>query len=281
MQKKLSYLVFVVFVLFLSACSLPSVASPTITTTPTSIPTNTPTPTPIFTGSYRGSAPDGALARLGKGQIGNFALSPDGKVLAVGYAFGVDLYSSETFQLNKTVTTKAHVWSVSFFNDGKTLIAGLQDGSFSQIDTDSGQIIKNIKTNENGSTFVAYSPNGKYIATNEGPNGENIAFWDLETGNKQKTLKGHSNPIQKILFSPDSSMLISIDRKDNIASMKLWDLQTENNSGGFPEESKITDALFSPDNKTIGLLYSENSTVRIWDIASQKELGKIDAWEKA
>ena len=44
------------------------------------------------------SLPEGARARLGKGEINELAYSPDGKYLAVASSIGIWLYDADTYQ---------------------------------------------------------------------------------------------------------------------------------------------------------------------------------------
>ena len=51
----------------------------------------------------RWGLPEGAKARLGKGQIsGNIAYSPDGTLLAVASGIGIWLYDAETYQVENS-----------------------------------------------------------------------------------------------------------------------------------------------------------------------------------
>ncbi len=76
--------------------------------------------------------PEGAIARLGKGEIGSddhaIAWSPDGKMLAVATSIGIWLYDTRTYEELALLTGHTgDVASVSFSPDGRTLASGSGD----------------------------------------------------------------------------------------------------------------------------------------------------------
>ena len=77
--------------------------------------------------------PEGAIARLGKGQISgedrSVQFSPDGKLLAVSTVIGIYLYDSQTLDEIALFETGAPMYSVAFNPDGTLLASGSQDGT--------------------------------------------------------------------------------------------------------------------------------------------------------
>jgi WD40 repeat protein len=66
-------------------------------------------------------------------------------------------------------------------------------------------------------TSVAYSPDGKTLASGSGE----IKLWDIATGKEQATLKGHTFSVKSVAFSPDGKTLVSGSEDKTI---KLWDV---------------------------------------------------------
>src|SRR5262249_44989643 len=99
---------------------------------------------------------------------------------------------------------------------------------------------------------VAFSRNGKLLASADW-NRHLVRVWDAATGKELMRLKGHTNSVHTVAFSPDGKTLASGDRHD----IRLWDVST-----GKPlhvlGNNKISETFavaFSPDGK---LLASRN-----------------------
>ncbi|WP_035372153.1 hypothetical protein, partial [Dolichospermum circinale] len=98
----------------------------------------------------------------------------------------------------------------------------------SLIDEKTGKLVffnnlKTHKTHKNKVLSVAFSPNGKLLAS--GSDDKIIILWDLAT-KKHSILEGHgeyswSKGINSIAFSPDSQFLIS---GSDDKTIKLWDI---------------------------------------------------------
>ncbi|MDE0681965.1 MAG: hypothetical protein OXI63_03525 [Candidatus Poribacteria bacterium] len=75
------------------------------------------------------SLPEGAKARLGKGQINEITYSPDGSLLAVASSIGIWLYDAETYrEVALLAGHTSSINSVSFSPDGTTIASGSDDG---------------------------------------------------------------------------------------------------------------------------------------------------------
>ena len=78
----------------------------------------------------RWGLPEGAIARLGKGTISDFAYSPDGARLAVGSSIGIWLYDARTGAEIALFTGHTGILNcVAFSPDGRTLAGGSADGT--------------------------------------------------------------------------------------------------------------------------------------------------------
>ena len=114
--------------------------------------------------------------------------------------------------------------SMDFSPDGKTLVTADGPCKISLWDVSNGER-KNAVHFEGIGDYVVYTPNDVVYS----PNGKFIAcavsslifLWDIETGELQKTLKGHIDTINSIAISSDEKTLVSGCRDSTVI---LWDI---------------------------------------------------------
>ena len=99
--------------------------------------------------------------------------------------------------------------------------------------------------------------------------GETIHLWDVAT-RKSITLKGHTDEICKLAFSPNATFLASGDIGGTI---HLWSLPAGQKIATFnPYVSPVKELVFSPDGKTLAStnLHSRFAgTILLWDVPPQ------------
>src|SRR2546422_1065184 len=85
-------------------------------------------------------------------------------------------------------------------------------------------IPRNRMTHDDMVASVAFSPDGKTLASGGGGSGPGeIKLWDVATGKERAALKGHTRGVTSVAFSPDGKTLASGDDDQTI---RLWDVQT-------------------------------------------------------
>jgi WD40 repeat protein/serine/threonine protein kinase/DNA-binding XRE family transcriptional regulator len=114
---------------------------------------------------------------------------------------------------------------------------------------------------------VAYSPDGKYIATGSADGVAKI--WEAKTGNLLHVLSGHTALIQWIAFSPDAKRLATAS-EDGTA--KVWDVATGKTLLTLSLHTGVVwGVAFSPDGSLLATV-SNDGTAKIWEAATGHEL---------
>jgi WD40 repeat protein len=112
---------------------------------------------------------------------------------------------------------------------------------------------------------VAYSPNGRVLATGDGA----IKLWQTSTNKQIGVLEGGSSGLATLLFSPDGGTLIA-GGEDKI--IRIWDLPFKTLRFKLKGHSdRIHSLAVSPDGSTLASV-SRDKTIRIWDVSTGKIL---------
>ncbi|RKU28056.1 hypothetical protein C6497_10000 [Candidatus Poribacteria bacterium] len=203
--------------------------------------------------------PEGAKARLGKGELRDMEYSPDGTLLAVAGTVGIWLYDAKTLQELELLGTKKYsIDSISFSPDGTTL-ASCSFGFTTFWDIKSRKRIRTPTTEIIGSQVILFSPDGKTLA---GLDYKEVHLFDAKTGKLKRTIPEHTDFINCIAFSVDGQTIVTGDRDGQI---RLWDTNTGKEKGTIDAHNKsITSVKFSPDDKIIATA-SLDGEVRLWD----------------
>ncbi len=217
--------------------------------------------------------PKGAVARLGKGAVGEgdraLAFSPDGATLAVATSVGVCLYDPSTLEFITILETNTSITSIDFSFDGNLLASGSSDNTIRMWDTKSGQELAPLTghSGEGRVRSVAFSPDARLLAS--GSYDGTVIVWDMENHEKVAILSEHSSMVNSVAFSSDGSLLASGGR-DNKA--RVWSV------GDYKEVATLTghswfvsSVAFSPDGSLLAT-GSPDKTVKLWDVKEHKEL---------
>lgn len=246
--------------------------------------------------------PEGAKLRLGKGEIKDFAYSPDGTRLAVTTTVGIWIYDGHTGEELAVPGYTDFVRSIAFSPDGTTLAGASNDtaiylwdartGKQKRILTGIGASVTRVLFSPDGRTLasvsvnpsidlwnlytgehrlrlvgdnMSFSPDGSTLVT---ANGNNLLLGDTLTGQHKQTFTGHSSGVRSVLFSPDGAMLVS-GSKDGTVS--LWHIRTRQQTN-VQHRNVNSPFSFRPDGTVIASGNRDrNGTVSLWHIRTGEQ----------
>ena len=206
--------------------------------------------------------PEGAIARLGKGNVTGIAYSPDGDRLAIAGNAGVWIYDAGSGEELAFLTTHTGgVSRVAYSPDGTTLATGSWDSTVRLWDATTGTLKNTLTGHTLQVSSVAYSPDGNTIATGSWDNTGRL--WDAATGILKHTLTGHTKQgVKSVAYSPDGNTLAT---GGDDATVRLWDATTGTLKQTLTGHTwTVTSVAYSPDGNTLAT-GSGDSTVCLWD----------------
>jgi WD40 repeat protein len=155
------------------------------------------------------------------GPFSSAAVSKDGRLGAVGATTGaVRWFNAETGELLAT-TTNAHrhpVSGIAFCADGSRAASVGEDGTVAIWDPSSFQLVAPFKGHMLGAHGVAFSPDGRRLATGGGSS-DAVKLWDLSTFRELTALPGQGSIFRFVAFSPDGRWLAAEDWE---GKLHLW-----------------------------------------------------------
>jgi WD40 repeat protein/serine/threonine protein kinase len=163
-----------------------------------------------------------AVRTFTMGPCKSAAVSPDSRLLVVGAVRGVVRWiNAETGELLAT-TTDAHrheLSGITFSEDGSRAASVAFDGTLAIWDPSSFQLIDSFKGHMLGAHAVAFSPDGRRLATGGGGGREVVKLWDVSTRRELLTLPGQGTQFNYVAFSPDGIWLAACNWQ---GELHLW-----------------------------------------------------------
>lgn len=180
--------------------------------------------------------------------------------------------------INISTTHEGWVNTIDMNPDGSLIATGSEDGTACIWETATGAKIACMGHNSPVS-IVKFSPDGKYVGSIEGREVDIVTHvWDSATGNEVANLPEGGN-VLSIAFNPTSTQLATGAYGDveiwDIASRRLISIMHhELVQGEVVFQPQIASVAFSSDGKYV-LSGSWDTTARVWDIATRKEVARM------
>jgi WD40 repeat protein/tRNA A-37 threonylcarbamoyl transferase component Bud32 len=152
------------------------------------------------------------------GPVHAVAFSPDGQHLATAGKDGVTRVWEEATG-REVLALDGHggpVHAVAFSPDGRHLATAGQDEAVRVWDAATGELTRTMRGHVGAVRGLAYSPKGQLASVGDD---KAVRLWD-PAGQELLALRGHTEPLRAVAFSPDGHRLASASDDGTI---KVWD----------------------------------------------------------
>ncbi len=209
---------------------------------------------------------------LEQASVLSLAIDPTGDWLASGSS-QVQLWDLKTQQ--KSMAFSGHskpVTALAFHPSEPLLASGSQDQTVRLWKLGLTQEEKNISDSQSA-VFIDFHPQENSLVSVDQE--QQVQLWDIKSKKLTATLPSASDRLWAVRYSPDGKTIAAAGSK----ALYLWSNITKT-PASQPLSLKghsnlIWDIAFSPDGKKIASA-SRDKTVVIWDIASQKNLRRLE-----
>jgi WD40 repeat protein/serine/threonine protein kinase len=202
-----------------------------------------------------------------KEQVAALAWSADGRHLAAGGPAGrLYVFDAATGRQVAVLRCSPTNPALAFRPDGRHVAANVPPGDVYVWETETGREVAVLRGRTAEVLSVAYSPDGRRIATGSIYPDNRVRLWDA-TGREIAVGQGHTNRIKCVAFSPDGKTLASSSFDQTV---RLWDGLTGEPLAALRGHSNFVKELaFSPDGRHL-VSASTDQTLRLWDVAKKQ-----------
>ena len=123
-------------------------------------------------------------------------------------------------------------------------------------------------TASNSVTAVAFSADGRFLAS-ANANGT-VKLWNLATGRRNRTLRGHGKAVNAVAFSADGN---AVAGGGDDKTVRVWDTATGRELRSLTHASRVRSVAYGGGNLIAA--GSADGAIKVWDTASGQELRSL------
>jgi WD40 repeat protein/predicted Ser/Thr protein kinase len=182
------------------------------------------------------------------------------------------------------LTLQGHTFAV-FSPDGERLATA--GGTVKVWDARTGREIRSFRAPDREvgvlTSVVAYSSDGRWLAgagsgwdDKQGTVTGVVTVWDAQTGQRALTLRGHTQDVHSVAFSPDGRRLASAGGGyDKPGEVKVWDAHTGQEERTLQGHTGwVRCVSFSPDGRRIAS--ASGREVKVWDMHTGQQILSLE-----
>lgn len=154
--------------------------------------------------------------------------------------------------------------SIAWSPDGTRIVSGAGDRTVQIWDVSTGNTLFTLHTD---SEAVAWSPDGKYIASDDS---EMVQIWDASTGKTLRTFHHDIKDVWRLSWSPNSKYIALAS--SSASTIQIWDTTNGHQLLTYHGHSGAVFCIaWSPDGTRIAS-GGDDQTVQIWNVATGKQI---------